>query len=41
MYQMTDDELAYFVYMSQQEQAEAEADQQAEEDTDLIAEARN
>lgn len=33
MYQMTDDELAYFVYMSQQEQAE--------EDTDLIAEARN
>lgn len=41
MYQMTDDELAYFVYMSQQEQAKAEADQQAEEDTDLIAEARN
>lgn len=41
MYQITDDELAYFVYMSQQEQAEAKADQQAEEDTDLIAEARN
>lgn len=39
MYQMTDDELAYFVYMSQQEQAEAE--QQAEEDIDLITEAQN
>lgn len=41
MYQMTDDELAYFVYMSQQEQAEADADQQADEDIDLITEARN
>lgn len=39
MYQMTDDELAYFVYMSQQEQAEVE--QQAEEDIDLITEAQN
>lgn len=39
MYQITDDELGYFIFMSQQEQAEAE--QQAEEDTDLIAVAQN
>lgn len=39
MYQMTDDELGYFIFMSQQEQAEA--DQQADEDIDLITEARN
>lgn len=39
MYQITDDELGYFIFMSQQEQAEAE--QQAEEDIDLISEAQN
>lgn len=39
MYQITDDELGYFIYMSQQEQNDT--DQQAEEDIGLITEARN
>lgn len=39
MYQMTDDELGYFIYMSQQEQNDT--DQQADEDIGLITEARN
>ena len=40
MYQMTDDELGYFIYMSQLEQAKAERPQ-ADEDIDLISEAQN
>ena len=40
MYQRTDDELGYFIYMSQLEQAEAERPQ-ADEDIDLISEAQN
>ena len=40
MYQMTDDELGYFIFMSQHEQAEAEQPQ-ADEDIDLISEAQN
>ena len=39
MYQITDDELGYFIYMSQQEQNDT--DQQADEDIGLITEARN
>ena len=39
MYQITDDELGYFIYMSQQEQNNT--DQQADEDIGLITEARN
>ena len=39
MYQITDDELGYFIFMSQQEQNDT--DQQAEEDIGLITEARN
>lgn len=38
MYQMTDDELGYFIYMSQQAEAERP---QADEDIDLISEAQN
>ena len=39
MYQITDDELGYFIYMSQQKQNDT--DQQADEDIGLITEARN
>ncbi len=39
MYQITDDELGYFIFMSQQEQNDT--DQQADEDIGLITEARN
>lgn len=39
MYQITDDELGYFIFMSQQEQNDT--DQQADEDIDIITEARN
>ena len=39
MYQITDDELGYFIYMNQQEQNDT--DQQADEDIGLITEARN
>ena len=39
MYQITDDELGYFIYMSQQEQNDT--DHQADEDIGLITEARN
>ena len=39
MYQITDDELGYFIYMSQQEQNDT--DQQADKDIGLITEARN